>query len=204
MQTVADNKKIYKTQEIKGAENARLLQEKIGWPSDGFYKHIIKENLLTNTEITIDDLHRADHIFGPAKPLLQGTMIRQKPTVNKIEKIPLPLPISTHHSSLSLCIDFFYMNGHAFLTSKSRKLNFTTAKYHQTRSMKSIINSLDEIRQLYSSRGFRVEYIHGDNEFNREEIKRLQLPVLFHIYGKDEHVDLIERSNRTVKTRPER
>jgi len=65
-----------------------LLQQKIGWPSDGFYKHIIKEKLLTNTEITIDDLHRADHIFGPAKPLLQGTMIRQKPTANKIEKYP--------------------------------------------------------------------------------------------------------------------
>ena len=93
------------------------------------------------------------------------------------------------------------MNGHAFLTSKSRKLNFTTAKYHQTRSMKSIINTLDEIRQLYSSRGFRVENIHGDNEFNREEIKRSHLPALFHIYGKDEHVGLIERSNRTVKNK---
>jgi len=70
MQTVADYKNIYTAQEIKGAENARLLREDIGWPSDGFYKHIIEENLVTNTEITIDDLHRADHIFGPAKPFV--------------------------------------------------------------------------------------------------------------------------------------
>ena len=93
------------------------------------------------------------------------------------------------------------MNGHAFLTSKSRKLNFTTAKYHQTRSMKSIINTLNEIRQLYSSRGFRVDNIHGDNEFDKEEIKRSQLPILFHIYGRDEHVGFIERSNRTIKNK---
>ena len=31
--------------------------------------------------------------------------------------------------------------------------------------------------------------------------KKSQLPALFHIYGKDENVGLIERSNRTVKTK---
>ena len=65
--------------------------------------------------------------------------------------------------------------------------------------MKSVINTLNEIRQLYSSRGFRVDNIHRDNKFDKEEIKRSQLPILFHIYGKDEHVGLIERSKRIVK-----
>jgi len=101
MQTVADNKKFYTAQKIKGAENARLLQEKIGWPSDGFYKQSIKEILLTNTEITIDYLHRADHIFGSAKPLLQGTMIRQKPNANKIEKYPYYLYLRIIAQSVS-------------------------------------------------------------------------------------------------------
>lgn len=31
--------------------------------------------------------------------------------------------------------------------------------------------------------------------------KKLQLPALFHIYGKDEHVVLIERSNRNIKNK---
>ena len=34
-----------------------------------------------------------------------------------------------------------------------------------------------------------------------DEIKNSQLPALFHIYGKDEHVGLIERSNRTIKNK---
>ena len=67
--------------------------------------------------------------------------------------------------------------------------------------MKSIINSLNDIRRLYSSRGFRIENIHGDNEFNKEEIKKSQLPALFHMYGEDKHVGLIEWSNQTVKNK---
>ena len=88
LQSVEDNKVFYSQREIKGAVISRLQQEEIGWPSDDFYKYIIKENLLTNTEVTLDDVHRATHIFGPAKPLLQGEMIRLKPTSNKIEKNP--------------------------------------------------------------------------------------------------------------------
>ena len=201
LQSVVDNKAFYTQREIKGAENARLQQEALGWPSDDYYKFIIKENLVTNTEITIDDVERAQHIYGPAKPLLQGAMTRLKPTTNKIEKIPLPIPVSNQHKSVSLSVDFFYVNGHAFFTSKSSKLNFVTVKYHKTRSMKSIIETLDDIKQIYHSRGFIIDNIHGDNEFNKNDIKKSQLPALFHIYGKDEHVGLIERSNRTVKNK---
>ena len=60
---------------IKGADAARQQQEEIGWHSDDFYRTIIKNNLLTNTEVTIDDVQRVEHIYGPAKPMLQGTMI---------------------------------------------------------------------------------------------------------------------------------
>ena len=70
LQSVEHNKKFYSMAEIKGADNARKQQEEIGWPSDGFYHEIIKENLLINTEITIDDVQRAKHIYGPAKPIL--------------------------------------------------------------------------------------------------------------------------------------
>ena len=47
-----------------------------------------------------------------------GTKILTE-TVNKIEKIPLPLPVSTQHHSVSLSVDFFYVH-----TSYSVKLKF--------------------------------------------------------------------------------
>ena len=80
------------------------------------------------------------------------------------------ITISTHHSSVSISVDIVFVNGHAFLTSKSSKLNFITAKYHKTRSSPSIISTLNNIRQIYSTRGFRVDNIHADNEFNKDNI----------------------------------
>ena len=67
LQSVEDNKAFCTQNEIKAAENARLQQEALGWPSDDYYKFIIKENLITNTEITLADFERAQHIYRPAK-----------------------------------------------------------------------------------------------------------------------------------------
>ena len=55
--------------------------------------------------MTLDDVLRAEHIYGPAKPLLQGAMTRLKSANNKIEKVPLPLPVSKQHKSVSLSVD---------------------------------------------------------------------------------------------------
>ena len=66
LQTIEDNKAFYTDLEVKGADAARKQQEEIGWPSDTFYKHIIGNNLLTNTEVTLDDVVRAEYIYGPA------------------------------------------------------------------------------------------------------------------------------------------
>ena len=106
-QTANDNKQFFTAAEIKGAEQARIQQEELEWPSDTFYSHIINNNLLTNTEVTPDDVQRATHIFRPAKPLLQGAMTRLKPTSNKIEKIPLLLIIHQLHKRISISVNFF-------------------------------------------------------------------------------------------------
>ena len=81
----------------------------MGWPSITAYPNIIKENLIMNTKITIDDVNRAEIIYGPATPLLQRRMTRDSLRVNRIEKVPFTLPISTHHRDVNLCIDFFQM-----------------------------------------------------------------------------------------------
>lgn len=85
LQSTDENNKFYSENEIKGAEKVLFQRKDIGWTGNDFYKHIVKENFLANTEVTIDDVHRVDHIFGPPKPLLQGEMIRLKPKANKID-----------------------------------------------------------------------------------------------------------------------
>jgi len=199
LSTVDSNKQFYTSDEIKGAENARIQQEQLGWPSTTKFKRIIKNNLINNSKITIDDINRAEIIFGTPKPLLKGTMIRHVPITNKIEKVPLPIQIAERHKEIHLYIDFFFINGHAFLHTKSSKINFITAELVNSRAKGQIIKTLETVRAKYEARGFKIVAVHGDNEFDIEAVKTFLLPAIVHIYGKDEHVGVIERSVRTVK-----
>ena len=128
LSTVESNKQYYTRQEIKGAEDARKQQEQLGWPSTSKFKRIIKNNLINNSPITIDDINRAEMIFGTPKPLLKGTMIRHVPITNKVSKVALPIQIAERHKEIHIYIDFFFINGYPFLHTKSSKLNFLTAQ----------------------------------------------------------------------------
>ena len=52
---------------------------------------------------------------------------------------------------------------------------------------------------MYQSRGFSVTDIHGDSEFNIQNLHNKLQPINFHIYAPEEHVHEIERGNRTFK-----
>ena len=53
----------------------------------------------------------------------------------------------------------------------------------------------------YDAHGFNVTIVHGDNEFKMSQLKYYLLPILVYIYGKYEHVDIIERLIRVMKER---
>ena len=55
------------------------------------------------------------------------------------------------------------------------------------------------VLEKYDVRGFNVTIILGDNEFNIAQLKEYFLPILVEIYGKDEHVDIIEGFIRVTK-----
>ena len=201
LQSVHNNKLYYTTQEIKAAEHARKLQEELGWPSTTAYKKIIGNNLVANSNITIDDINRAEIIYGPASPLLKGRMTRRAPIKNRVERVPLPIPIGERHKEVHLYIDFFYINGYPFLVSKSKSINFITAEICSSRGKQQIIRAIEKIRHTYEARGFEVVGVHGDNEFDMESLKDFLLPAILHIYGKNEHVGVAERAVRTIKER---
>ena len=200
-QTVHNNKKFYSHREIQGADRARALQATLGWPSASTFLRIIGNNLINNSTVTVDDIKRADHIYGVAVPLLQGQMVRTTPSSVRIQSTPIPAPIIKQHPTLQLYLDFFFVNNIPFLHTKSSQVNFLTAHGNVGRSVSSIKKILDSVITTYESRGFRITDIHGDNEFDVQTLRDFLLPAVLHIYGRDEHVPTIERSNRTVKER---
>ena len=76
LSTVQANKEYYSESEIQGANNARLLQEQLAWPGTQTLKTYIKHSLINNNSVTIEDIDRANDIYGPAEHLLSGKMKR--------------------------------------------------------------------------------------------------------------------------------
>ena len=199
VQTVASNQSFYSKRDIQGANKARLLQEQLAWPSDSAFERIINHNLINNSTVTIHDIKRAQYLYGTATSLLKGKMVRNTPHPVTVQTTPTPTPVLTHHPLLQLYVDFFYVNQLPFLHTKCSQIGFLTAHGGTGRSMGAIKKILDSVINLYESRGFKITELHGDNEFDVPALKDFLLPITIHIYGREEHVPNIERSNRTIK-----
>ena len=76
LSTVKDNKAYFHKREIEGADNARILQQLLNWPSTQKFKEIIAGNQLRNCDITVDDINRAEAIYGPAVAIGRNTITR--------------------------------------------------------------------------------------------------------------------------------
>jgi hypothetical protein len=214
LNTVTENKQFFSRREIEGAEAARAQQGQIGWPSDQECYEIIGDNLLTNSKATLDDLRRAEHIFGGTTlGLLKGkTACKPVNTHASIEHTPLPPIIMKTHPSDDLDIDFLHVQGAPCLLMKSTKFHFHATQafnriserkkktLHTTykRGPQDIINGVEKVLTVFRIRGFQVNLVNADNEF-----KKLELKVAAHveICAAGQHVPCIERGMRFLKDR---
>ena len=76
--------------------------------------------------------------------------------------------------------NFFYVQGMLFLHTKSRKLKLRTLTSVENRSKKTIVTELKKIFNIYTSRGFVVERVIANLEFEcvRDNILPVQLTTI--------------------------
>ena len=100
---------------------------------------------------------------------------------------------------MTLCIDFFYVNGIPLLHTISRSFKFRTVEETTNRNQSTMVRGIKRAVQLYRARGLIVNNIHADNEFEccRAEIRPIQLDIA----GVGMHVGEVERYIRTIKER---
>ena len=198
--TVAANKQYYTSREIQGADEARILQSRIGWPSDSDYKNIIMTNQVTDCSTTPDNIVTGNAIYGPMVPILQGKMVRKKNQHKaQIERVAIPSPILKSHPSDSVSADFFFVEGKPYLLMKSRVYKFHGLNCSKGRGKVETIKALKTYLNKFGLRGITITSLHGDNEFTMvEEALR---PIHVEIAARGEHVGDIERNVRTVKER---
>ena len=113
--------------------------------------------------------------------------------------VPLPLCILSWHRNVTICVDIFFIHGVPFVHTILRDIKLRTVEEISNRTYKSLLNSIQNVFELYLARGFVVEHLRGDGEFKciEDSIK----PTRLHIATKGQHVPEIERSIRTVKER---
>ena len=127
LNTVNNNKKNFTCHEIQGADNARELMRKIGRRSQATFKTVLSQNQIINCPVTVADAKRAAFIHGPDLASVKGKRVRKPPKhVPVMVLIPLPSSIAKFHSTVTLCVDFFFVNGNPFFHSIGRNIKFRT------------------------------------------------------------------------------
>ena len=100
--------------EVKDADAARALYQKIGHPDEAFFQTILRHD--HDCPVTPDDAHRALIIYGSDIACLNGKTTRSSatPRVPTFTTVPLPAHIIKFHRNVTLCVDFLFIHGMPF------------------------------------------------------------------------------------------
>ena len=79
--TIEENLQGFSKHQIEQAKLARKLYHVMAIPSIHDFKELIKNNMLYNCPITIEDINNAEEIFGMSVASLKGKTTRAKPEI---------------------------------------------------------------------------------------------------------------------------
>jgi hypothetical protein len=72
LNTVSDNKKLYKKREVRKATDAIILNRRTNHIAKDKFIRIVKDNWIKNNPITVGDVRRSHNIFGPPLPPIKS------------------------------------------------------------------------------------------------------------------------------------
>ena len=122
--TVEANKIKYTDREISRADRARALYHAVGTPTPENFKAILRQNIIQNCPVTIEDFNLAEKIHGPDVSSLKGKSTRKRPCQAKEDFIEIPVEIKTRYQNLELCMDNMFIHKMPMLTSIDRTIRY--------------------------------------------------------------------------------
>jgi hypothetical protein len=202
--TVSGNKEGYTRRQLKGAESARVLYAKLGYPSQRDFKWVIQSNQINNCPVTVQDVEAAHNIWGKNIAALKGKTTRSKTIHVARDFVKVPKGILKLHKDVFLTCNIFFVNQIPVFITLSRKICFTAVNHLTDRKVKTIYNAFKEIYKFYLNRGFRIITIHTDDKFTPLQalIQGMSGGPTVNLASTNEHVPEIERRIRVVKERP--
>ena len=203
LSTVAELKKMFPKRQVDDADAdaARALYRKIGRPDEAEFQTILRGNFIQSCPVTPDDAKRALVIYGPDIAVLKCKMTRSNaaPRAPTYEAVPIPAPIMRFHRNVTLCVDFFFVQGLCFLHTISRGIGYRTVVSTADCNYKTILKGVLAAIKPYKDRNLVVRDVHADTEFGC--IRPAILPTEMNVVPPDSHVGEVEHSVRTIKDR---
>ena len=197
--TVVDNCAVFTRRELEGADRARQLYCTIRRLSQQKFEAILDRGSILNCPVTKADAQRANIIYGPDLAYLKGKTTDHPASPHVATQVfsSLPGDIAKHHSSITLCLNFFYMQRLPFIHAISRKVGYRQTVIVSDCTKETMLSFINKSILEYTAHGFEVVDVHADKEFEcpRESLGNVSLEIC----GPDEHVPEVERSIRTMK-----
>ena len=131
---------------------------------------------------------------------MKGKMTRPSPKSHDALTL-LPLPPKLLGIRLHLYTNILHVNRLPFLLVISGGLNYVSVISLTKRTKRNIIKGLLREINRYVRRGMIVDHVHGDGEYDKEDIRNAVKPATLEIRAPEEHCGVAERSVRTVKDR---
>ena len=95
--------------------------------------------MIMNCPATVEDVIRADKIYGRDIHALKGKTTLTQPTQVITDYVKLPPGVLEKNKHVNLSIDIMYINRIPFVTTISRDIKFTTVKAVQNRTKAQLV-----------------------------------------------------------------
>ena len=140
-------------------------------------------------------------IWGPSVIKMKGNDTQQQPPRKPSNIVAEPREFISAQKSITLSVDFFFINKYVFQMTVSKSVCFTTMSHCSSRAVWHYWNFLKEVLMMYYRRGLRVKMVQGDLEFKPFERLLKELPRVpeLDLAAKEEHVGDIKRNTRLLK-----
>ena len=161
----------------------------------------MRDNMIPNCPITVQDIENAEFIWGPDLGSLKGKTVRGQSPAVRTETHTIPVQIMQQYMNVTLSADIMKVTGIPFLVTMSRHVKFGSAGKLDNMENATILKHFKVVFGVYASRGFKVTIIMADNQFESMRGELADMGAIINIVSHAEHVPEIEQYNRTIKER---
>ena len=156
--------------DVVGAGQARRLQQTMAFPSDADFKGMVRGRMLRDCDITTRDITNAKAIFGPAPDATRGKTTRHSPMPARAHYASVSRLIRERNLDVDIIADLFFINGLAFLVTRSRRIRFVAAEVLADQFTHTMSAAMAQVVNLYKCFGFNVHTCFADGQFAALEL----------------------------------